>query len=496
MAMTTGQTEDAGNKQITEITNYINGEFVKSTSSRFLDVTNPANGHCIARVPLSTENELDKAVAAAKAAFPAWRETPPLERSRYFFRLKTIFEERFEEAARILTIENGKTLDESRGSVRRAIENIEVASGIPNLMQGQCLEDVAPGIDTVAFNRPIGVFAAITPFNFPSMVPLWFLPYAVACGNTFVLKPSEQVPMSASLTYELLDEIGFPPGVINLVNGAKEIVDGICTHPDIAGVSFVGSSPVAEHVYKLAGEHGKRVQALGGAKNFVVVTSDADLDFTVSGILASCFGCAGERCLAASVLLGEKKVFSELRERLVEGAKKIVLGDGLEEGVTLGPVVSAQHKRKILSYIEKGIEEGAELLLDGRDAKVEGLEGGYFVGPTIFDNVTPEMTIAEEEIFGPVLAMIQVEDLDEALTIIDRHPLANTTSIFTRSGGSARKFQYNVDASMIGINIGVAAPMSFFSFGGAKKSFFGDLKAHGRESIEFFTDRKVIISRW
>lgn len=482
--------------QVRLIKNYINGKFVESSSSTLLDVLNPSTGERIAQVPLSTGDELNAAVAAAKAAFPQWRKTPPLERSRYFFRLKTIFEERFEDAARVLTTENGKTLAESRGSVRRAIENVEVAAGIPSLMQGESLEDVSSGIDTVTFRRPVGVFSAITPFNFPFMVPLWFLPYAIACGNTFVLKPSEQVPMSAAFIFEILDDLGLPPGVVNLVNGAKDMVDGICSHPDIAGVSFVGSSPVAQHVYRLAGEHGKRVQALGGAKNFFVITADCDIDFAVENILASGFGCAGERCLATSVLLIEEGIYDQLRKKLVEGAKKITIGNALDEKNVIGSVVSAKHKQRVLSYIEKGIEEKAELILDGRNVQVKDCPNGFYVGPTIFDKVTPEMTIAREEIFGPVLSMIRVKDLDEALGIIDRHPLANTTSIFTKSGKLAREFEYNVDASMIGINIGVPAPMSFFSFGGAKKSFFGDRKAHGRESIDFYTDRKVIISRW
>ncbi len=482
--------------QVRLIKNYINGKFVESSSSTLLDVLNPSTGERIAQVPLSTGDELNAAVAAAKAAFPQWRKTPPLERSRYFFRLKTIFEERFEDAARVLTTENGKTLAESRGSVRRAIENVEVAAGIPSLMQGESLEDVSSGIDTVTFRRAVGVFSAITPFNFPFMVPLWFLPYAIACGNTFVLKPSEQVPMSAAFIFEILDDLGLPPGVVNLVNGAKDMVDGICSHPDIAGVSFVGSSPVAQHVYRLAGEHGKRVQALGGAKNFFVITADCDIDFAVENILASGFGCAGERCLATSVLLIEEGIYDQLRKKLVEGAKKITIGNALDEKNVIGSVVSAKHKQRVLSYIEKGIEEKAELILDGRNVQVKDCPNGFYVGPTIFDKVTPEMTIAREEIFGPVLSMIRVKDLDEALGIIDRHPLANTTSIFTKSGKLAREFEYNVDASMIGINIGVPAPMSFFSFGGAKKSFFGDRKAHGRESIDFYTDRKVIISRW
>lgn len=478
------------------IKNYLNGVFVESLSTTRLEVTNPANGELLTRVPLSTEDELEQAVEAARSAFPAWRKTPPLERARYFFRLKSIMEERFEEIARVLTIENGKILAEARGSVRRAIENVEVASGIPSLMQGATLEDVAAGIDTHAIRRPIGVFAAITPFNFPAMVPLWFLPYAVACGNTFILKPSEQVPMTPTFIFELLEEVGFPPGVVNLVHGGKEIVNSICTHPGINGVSFVGSSPVAEHVYSLSSGSGKRVQALGGAKNFIAVAADANLESTVESIIGSCFGCAGERCLAASVLLGEEEIYPELKRRVVTAAAQFKLGDGLEEGVTMGPVVSRQHRERVLAYVEAGIQEGAELILDGREVEVPGGENGFYVGPTIFDQVTPSMTIAREEIFGPVLALIRVKDLDEALEIISQHPLANTTSLFTTSGASARKFRYTVEASMIGINIGVPAPMAFFSFGGAKGSFFGDLKAHGRDGIEFYTDKKVVITRW
>ena len=488
--------EEKKSTSVPVVKNYINGSFVESSSKNIIDITDPSNGMTIAKLPLSTKEEFDVAVKAAKNAFPGWRETPPLERARYFFKLKTIMEDRFDDIARVLTIEHGKTFDEARGSVRRAIENVEVAAGIPSLMQGYSLEDVAVGIDTTVYRQPIGVFAAITPFNFPAMVPLWFFPYALATGNTFILKPSEQVPLTSNLIFELIEEIGLPPGVLNLVHGDKVVVDAICTHPDIAGVSFVGSSPVAKHVYSLASQNGKRVQALGGAKNFVVVTDDADIDVAVDAIVASCFGCAGERCLAASMLLGDERIYDELRDKIVEKTSKIKLGSGLDKGVTMGPVVSAAHRERVLSYIEKGLEEGAEMLLDGRDATVEGKEGGYFLGPTIFDNVDASMTIAREEIFGPVLAMRKVSSLDDAIEQISLHPLANTISIFTTSGANARKFRYKVDASMIGVNIGVPAPMSFFTFGGAKGSFFGDLKAHGRDGIEFYTDKKVVISRW
>jgi len=488
--------ENKSKSEVHKVKNYINGSFVESGSKNLLEITDPSNGEIIANLPLSTKEEFDEAVKAAKNAFPSWRKTPPLERARYFFKLKTIMEDRFDDIARVLTIENGKTFDEARGSVRRAIENVEVASGIPSLMQGSSLEDVAAGIDTTVYRQPIGVFAAITPFNFPAMVPLWFLPYAVATGNTFVLKPSEQVPLTPTFIFELMEEIGLPPGVVNLVHGDKVVVDAICTHPDIAGVSFVGSSPVAQHVYSLASQNGKRVQALGGAKNFVVVTDDANIDAAADAIVASCFGCAGERCLAASMLLGDEKIYDELRDKIVEKSANIILGSGLDDGVIMGPVVTAPHRERVLSYIEKGLEEGAEMLLDGRNAKVEGKEGGYFLGPTIFDNVDPSMTIAKEEIFGPVLSMRKVSGLDDAIEQVASHPLANTISIFTTSGANARKFRYNVDASMIGVNIGVPAPMSFFPFGGAKGSFFGNLKVHGKDGIEFYTDKKVVISRW
>lgn len=478
------------------IKNFINGCWVDSSGSNFMDVFNPTTADRIASVPISGQEDLAKAVAAAKSAFPGWRETPPVDRARYMFKFKALLEDHFEELAELIVVENGKTLNEARGSVRRGIECVEVATGIPSLMMGETLEDVSSGIDTQAVRRPMGVFAAITPFNFPVMVPLWFLPFAVACGNTFILKPSEQVPLSMVRIFELLEQTGLPKGVINLVNGAKEVVDSICVHPDILGVSFVGSSPVAEHVYRLSSQHGKRVQSLGGAKNFMVVLPDADMEKTVEALIASCFGCAGERCLAGSVILVAGEIYSEFKTKIIDSARKLKLGSGLDRDITLGPVISAAHKERVLGYIQKGMEEGADLILDGRNPKVQDGQNGYFVGATIFEKVTPDMTIAQEEIFGPVIALIEVKDLKEAIDIIQTHHLANTTSIFTQSGKAAREFKYRVDASMIGVNIGVPAPMSFFSFGGAKGSFFGDLKAHGRDAIGFYTDKKVVISRW
>jgi len=476
--------------------NYINGEWVPSQSGELLEVRNPATDELVARVPLSTEDEVNQAVAAAKAAFQEWRETPPIVRARYMFRLKALMEDHFEELARTIVQEHGKILDEARGEVRRAIENVEAAAGIPSLMMGYNAEDIAVGIDEECVRQPIGVFAAIAPFNFPAMVPFWFLPYAVATGNTYIVKPSEVCPVSQNRLFELLDEADFPPGVVNLVNGAKGVVDVLLAHPDVAGVSFVGSTPVARYIYATAAAHGKRAQCQAGAKNCLVVMPDAVLDRTVPNILSSAFGTAGQRCLAGALVLAVGEVYEPLKAQLVEGASRIRLGYGLEEGVQMGPVVSRKAKERILGYIEKGLEEGAELILDGRNVRVEGYPNGHFVGPTIFDQVRPEMTIAREEIFGPVLGIIPVADFDEALAIIEGLPYGNASSIFTSSGKWAREFKYRVRTGNVGINIGIAAPVATFPFGGMKDSFFGDLHGQGRDAIRFFTDCKIVITRW
>ncbi|KPJ59708.1 MAG: methylmalonate-semialdehyde dehydrogenase [Latescibacteria bacterium DG_63] len=476
--------------------NYVGGEWVSSKSTQVLEVRNPATGEVLAQVPMSTKDEVNQAVARAKKAFAEWREIPPVVRARYFFDLRNVLEEHFEEISRLLVQENGKTLPEARGSVRRAVEMVEVAAGIPSLMMGYGLEDIAKGIDCFAIRQPLGVFACVTPFNFPAMVPLWFLPFAVACGNTYVVKPSEQTPLCQKRIFELMHDVGFPPGVVNLVNGAKEAVDALLQNDDVVGVSFVGSSPVARYVYETAGSKGKRVQALGGAKNFLVVMPDAELDSTVDALIDSCYGCAGERCLAGSILIAVGDVYDALKEKFTGAAKKITVGNGLEEGIKMGPVISRKHKERVLGYIASAVREGAELLLDGRNVKVVGYPNGYFVGPTIFDNVKSSMTIAKEEIFGPVVAIMRVDSLEEALELISQGEFGNATSIFTTNGGAAREFVYRVGISMIGVNIGIAAPMAFFTFGGAKGSFFGDLKAHGKDSIEFFTDKRVVISRW
>ena len=480
----------------TPLANYIGGAWQRSNATETLPLINPATGEQQGRVPLGTARDVDDAVQAAAAAFPKWRETPPVVRARYLFRMKSLLEEHFEELAAIVTRENGKTLDESRGSVRRGIENVEHACGIPALMMGQSLEDIAAGIDCEYFRQPMGVFAAITPFNFPAMVPFWFWPYAIATGNTFVLKPSEQVPLSQMKVFELIHEIGLPPGVMNLVHGGKDAVNAICDHPLVMGVSFVGSTPVAKHVYTRAAASGKRVQSLGGAKNHVIVMPDADMDRVTSIVTESIFGCAGQRCLAGSVIVGTGKAYGVVKDRLLASAKGLKMGYGLDDGVVLGPVVSQAHRQKVVGYIEQGVQDGADLMLDGRTATVKDYPNGSFVGPTLFDGVTPEMTIGHEEIFGPVGSITKANDLDEAIDFIHRSRFANATSIFTSSGRAAREFRYRAGVSMMGVNIGVAAPMAFFPFGGTKGSFFGDLKAHGTDSVQFYTDKKVVISRW
>lgn len=478
------------------IANYIGGAWVRSGSADSLPLTNPATGEGLGRVPLSGAAEVDAAVQAALAAFPRWRGTPPVVRARYLFAFKALLESHFDELARIVTQENGKTLDEARGSVRRGIENVEHACGIPTLMMGATLEDVAQGIDCEFVRQPMGAFACITPFNFPAMVPLWFWPYAIASGNTFIIKPSEQVPLSQQRMVELAHEAGIPAGVLNLVHGGKDAVNALLAHEGVAGISFVGSSPVARHVYATAAQHGKRVQALGGAKNHIIVMPDADLDRTTQIITESLFGCAGQRCLAGSVVVATGAAYGPMKDRLLGAARGLTLGYGLDDGVTLGPVVSARHKERVTGYIDAGVHEGADLLLDGRTARVARYPRGQFLGPTIFDGVSPAMTIGKEEIFGPVASITRAADLDEALALVTASPYANATSIFTSSGKVAREFRYRCGVSMIGVNIGVAAPMAFFPFGGTKGSFYGDLKAHGQDSVQFFTDKKVVISRW
>jgi len=474
--------------------NFIDGRWTPAAGAGHVDVYNPARGVVIARTPLSSASDVDAAVRAATAAYPAWSETPPAVRARTMFAFKARLEEQFEDLARLITTEHGKTLDESRGSLRRAIECVEVACGGPSLLMGYGLENIATEIDCIVMRQPLGVCAAIAPFNFPAMVPLWFLPFAVVCGNTFVLKPSEQVPLSQRRMFELLETCGLPPGVVNLVNGGREVVEAICDHPGIRAVSFVGSTPVAKTVYQRATHAGKRVQALGGAKNFIVVMPDADLERAMPIIGESFYGCAGERCLAGSVLLPVGPTHEEVRDRMVALAEGLTVGDGLEPGTAMGPVISARHRERVLGYVERGVAEGATLVADGRRRTLP--DEGFFVGPTVFDGVSPSMSIGREEIFGPVATVSPVRNLDEAFRVMEAHPNANATSIFTSSGKAAREFAHRATASMVGVNIGVAAPMAYFPFGGARDSFFGDLKVHGRDAFEFYTDKKVTISRW
>ena len=478
------------------LNNYINGEWVESKSTTIGDVWCAATGEKIAQVPYSTKEDVDEAVKAAKEAYWEWRTTPPLSRARYLFRLKEAFEDNFEDIARTLTTEQGKVIDESRGEVRRMIENVEHATGVTTLMTGYTLEDIAKDIDCYGHRQPMGVFGAIVPYNFPGMVPWWFLPYAVVCGNTFLVKTSRQVPMTQTRIFEVIDEIGFPEGVINMVHGSRDVVNAMLDHPDIEGISFVGSTPTARLIYKRCGETGKRVQALGGAKNILAVMPDADLEAAMPSLITSFFGCTGQRCLSGSVLVPVGDVAQELKEKFVEATKAMKVGNGLDEQTTMGPVVNAAHREKVLNYIETGIKEGADLILDGRDFMVEDYPNGFFVGPTIFDNVTPDMTIAREEIFGPVVGIVRTKNLDEVIDLINSRDFANAASIYTQNGGTAREFKYRVLPSMIGINIGIAAPMSFFPFGGAGNSMFGDIKAHGQEIFHFFTDTKVVIERW
>jgi malonate-semialdehyde dehydrogenase (acetylating) / methylmalonate-semialdehyde dehydrogenase len=476
--------------------NYIAGRWTDSSGTDHLPLTNPATAESLGATPLSTAGDIDAAVQAARAAFPAWRSTPAVERARVLFRFKALLNEHHEALAVSLTTEHGKVVAETRGEVQRGIENVEHACGIPSLMMGETLEDIAPGIDCSSVRQPLGVFGIITPYNFPVMIPLWFWPYAVATGNTVVLKPSEQDPLTNQKIIRLAEEAGLPPGVLNVVHGGRETVEAICDHPDIVGVSFVGSSQVAKIVYGRAAQSGKRVQALGGAKNHMIVLPDAELDEAADACLGSIYGSSGQRCLAGSVVVGVGEAYEPIRERMMDGALSYTLGDGLVPETTMGPVISAAHRDRVNGYIDHGVRDGATLSVDGRNPTVEGFPDGHWVGPTIFEDVSPDSAIGREEIFGPVANLSRVDSLEDALALMDRSPFGNATSIFTTSGRAAREFRYHAGISMIGVNIGVAAPMAFFPFGGSRGSFYGDLKAQGKDAIQFYTDKRVVISRW
>jgi malonate-semialdehyde dehydrogenase (acetylating)/methylmalonate-semialdehyde dehydrogenase len=482
--------------QVIEVENYINGAWRKATSTEFLDVTNPATGEVIARSPISTKADLDAAVQAAAAAFPAWRRTPPGERIQYLFKLKFILEDHIDELAKLITLENGKTFPEAKAELRRGIENVEVACGIPMMMQGYNLEDITPGVDETLIRQPLGVVAAITPFNFPAMIPFWFLPYAIACGNTLILKPSERVPLTMRRAVELIEKTGLPKGIVNLVNGGRDVVDAICDHPTIRAVSFVGSTPVAKHVYARSAAAGKRMQCQGGAKNHVIVLPDADMDLAKQIISDSAFGCAGQRCLAVSVAVTIGEAQKTFRDAIADAASSIKVGFGLESGIQMGPVITKESKQRIESLIATGVSDGAKPIVDGRNTRVASYENGNFLKPTVLDGVPASSSLANTEIFGPVLSLIHANSIDEAIEFIRNSPYGNQASLFTTSGAAARKFRYEAPAGNIGINIGVAAPMAYFPFNGWKESFFGILHAQGKDAVEFYTESKIVIERW
>jgi malonate-semialdehyde dehydrogenase (acetylating) / methylmalonate-semialdehyde dehydrogenase len=475
--------------------NYIGGQWTPVSGAHALDVTNPANGEVLARVPLSGSAEIEAAVAAPSAALPDWRSRSVGERTEFIFALREQFRRRIDDLAASITREGGKVLSDARAEISRSIEVLEVACATPMTMQGRILEGVARGINSETIRQPVGVCAAITPFNFPAMVPMWFLPFAIACGNTFVLKPSEQVPLTSELMFHIFEEIGLPPGVVNLVHGAHDAVNAILDSPGIRAVSFVGSVNTAKYIYRRSAEKGKRVQALGGAKNYMVVMPDAVVDKTVPNVLSSAFGASGQRCMAGSVLVTVGSAQAAIMGPLKAGAEKMIAGDGRDSKVSLGPVISALSCDRIHDAIESGIKEGAELLVDGR--RPAGVPaGGNFVGPTILNHVTPEMRVAREEIFGPVLSVIHVDTLEQAIALVNSDPRGNGTSIFTENGAAVREYSRRIEVGMVGVNIGVAASPAYFPFSGWKDSFFGDLHVHGWDAVEFFTRKKTVTSRY
>lgn len=478
-----------------QLKNYINGSWTNSSGNDFMAVDNPATLEILAKVPAGGSQDVEAAVKAASQAFPGWRNTPAHQRIQYLFKLKTLLETHLEEIARTITLECGKTYAESLGEMQRAIENVEMACGIPAMMQGQFSEDIARGIDEFMIRQPLGVCACIAPFNFPGMIPFWFLPYAIACGNTYIVKPSEKVPLTMTKVFELIDQLDLPAGVINMVHGAKESVNAILEHPEIKAISFVGSTPIARYVYAKAAQHGKRVQAQGGAKNPIIILPDADIETTAQIVADSVYGCAGQRCLAASmvVTVGDHK---EVTDSIIEFTKSRTTGFGLDNGVAMGPVISAESKERIQGLIDVGIAEGAKLVLDGRNPSISGYEKGNFIGPTILENVPIGGKIAGTEIFGPVMSLMHLDHIDDAIELINSGNYGNMACLFTSSGAAARQFRHDAWAGNIGINIGVAAPMAEFPFSGWKDSFFGDLHGQGNHAVEFFTQTKVVVERW
>jgi len=478
------------------LTHWINGRHVEGTSGRFGDVYNPATGEVAAQVPLASAAELDNAVAAAKAAFPEWAATPPLTRARIMFKYKTLIEENADRLAAVITAEHGKVLSDAGGSLTRGLEVVEFACGIPQLLKGEYTEQVGRGIDAWTTRQPLGVCAGITPFNFPAMVPMWMYPMAIACGNTFILKPSEKDPSCALLLAELATEAGLPDGVLNVVNGDKEAVDAILDHPDVPAISFVGSTPIAHYIYSTGAAKGKRVQALGGAKNHMVVMPDADMEQAADALMGAAYGSAGERCMAISVAVAVGDAGDKLMKLLKPKVEALKIGPGTDNEMDMGPLVTGEHLAKVKGYVDIGVGEGADLVVDGRDYSLQGYEKGFFIGGCLFDNVTTDMRIYKEEIFGPVLSVVRSDRFDDAVQMINDHEFGNGVSIFTRDGDAAREFTNRIQVGMVGVNVPIPVPMAFHSFGGWKSSLFGDIHMHGPEGVRFYTRQKAITSRW
>ena len=478
------------------LTHWINGRHVEGTSGRFGDVYNPATGEIACQVPLASAAELNAAVAAAKAAFPDWAATPPLTRARIMFKYKTLIEDNADRLAAVITAEHGKVLSDAGGSLTRGLEVVEFACGIPQLLKGEYTEQVGRGIDAWTTRQPLGVCAGITPFNFPAMVPMWMYPMAIACGNTFILKPSEKDPSCALLLAELATEAGLPDGVLNVVNGDKEAVDAILDHPDVPAISFVGSTPIAQYIYSTGAAKGKRVQALGGAKNHMVVMPDADMEQAADALMGAAYGSAGERCMATSVAVAVGDAGDKLMKLLKPKVEALKIGPGTDNEMDMGPLVTGEHLAKVKGYVDIGVGEGADLVVDGRDYSLQGYEKGFFIGGCLFDNVTTDMRIYKEEIFGPVLSVVRSDRFDDAVQMINDHEFGNGVSIFTRDGDAAREFTNRIQVGMVGVNVPIPVPMAFHSFGGWKSSLFGDIHMHGPEGVRFYTRQKAITSRW
>jgi len=478
------------------IFHFVDGKEFKGESKRSADVYNPATGEVQANVNLASKSDVDAAIKVASQAFPEWADTPPITRARILFKFKELIEKNSDELTKLIVAEHGKVYDDAKGSLTRGLEVVEFACGIPHLLKGEFTENVGRGVDSWSMRQPLGVCAGITPFNFPAMVPMWMFPVAIACGNTFILKPSEKDPSCSMMLADLLKQAGLPDGVFNVVNGDKESVDALLEHKDVAAISFVGSTGIAKYIYENAAKFEKRVQALGGAKNHCVVMPDSDLDQAVNGLMGAAYGSAGERCMAQSVAVAVGNVGDELVKRLSQKVEALKVGPGMDKTSEMGPLVTKEHLDKVRGYVDLGVEEGAKLVVDGRNLKLQGYENGFYIGGCLFDHVTENMRIYKEEIFGPVLSVVRVKDFNTAVDLINNHEYGNGTSIFTRDGDSARTFTNKIKVGMVGVNIPIPVPMAFHSFGGWKRSLFGDQHMHGPEGVRFYTKLKTITSRW